>query len=130
MHPAISRPGPSLSVDACPRTTAPESALAVGKVGSARAVLIGVLAGAWLLAGSWAEARPAGWAEPPRAVGPAFFAQSGRVSLEQAVARVQRATGGRVLDARDEGEQHRIKVLTRQGEVRVVIVDARSGAMR
>jgi uncharacterized membrane protein YkoI len=63
-------------------------------------------------------------------VGPTLIAQSGRVSLEQAVARVQRATGGRVLDARDEGEQHRIKVLTQQGEVRVVTVDARSGAMR
>jgi hypothetical protein len=43
---------------------------------------------------------------------------------------VQQATGGRVLDARDEGSVHRVKVLTPRGEVRVVIVDARTGAMR
>ena len=54
----------------------------------------------------------------------------GRISLEQAVARVQRTTGGRVLDARTDGGAHRIKVLTREGEVRIVRVDARTGAMR
>lgn len=53
-----------------------------------------------------------------------------RISLAEAAERVQAATGGRVLDARDEGAQYRIKVLTRQGEVRVVTVDARTGAMR
>jgi uncharacterized membrane protein YkoI len=53
-----------------------------------------------------------------------------RISLEQAVARVQRATGGRVLDARSAGDDYRIKVLTRQGEVRVVYVDGRTGEMR
>ncbi len=58
------------------------------------------------------------------------WAQAGRLSLDQAVSRVQQATGGRVLDARDEGSVHRVKVLTPRGEVRVVIVDARSGAMR
>ena len=52
-----------------------------------------------------------------------------RISLEQAIDSVQRATGGRVLDAKDLGSQYRIKVLTRRGEVRVVIVDARTGAM-
>jgi uncharacterized membrane protein YkoI len=89
-----------------------------------------MLLAAGLLCGASASARPnaGGGEEPP--VATALLAQSGRISLEQAVARVQRATGGRVLDARDEGEQHRVKVLTRQGEVRVVIVDARSGAMR
>ena len=53
-----------------------------------------------------------------------------RVSMDQAIASVQRRTGGRVLDARDLGDQYRIKVLTRDGEVRVVYVDARTGAMR
>jgi uncharacterized membrane protein YkoI len=53
-----------------------------------------------------------------------------RISLEQAIAAVQRATGGRVLDAKDMGDLYRIKILTRQGEVRIVHVDARSGAMR
>jgi uncharacterized membrane protein YkoI len=53
-----------------------------------------------------------------------------RISLAQAVAQVQRETGGRVLDARDLGNQYRIKVLTRSGEVRVVYVDARTGETR
>ena len=53
-----------------------------------------------------------------------------RLSLGQAVERVQRATGGRVLDARNAGDGYRIKVLTRRGEVRVVYVDARTGEMR
>ena len=53
-----------------------------------------------------------------------------RISLEQAVERVQRATGGRVLDARPSGDDYRVKVLTRQGEVRVVYVDGRTGQMR
>jgi uncharacterized membrane protein YkoI len=53
-----------------------------------------------------------------------------RVSLERAIQSVQRATGGRVLDARDLGDEYRIKVLTRDGEVRTVRVDAYTGAMR
>jgi hypothetical protein len=53
-----------------------------------------------------------------------------RISLEQAVERVQRATGGRVLDARPAGDDYRVKVLTRRGEVRVVHVDGRTGEMR
>jgi uncharacterized membrane protein YkoI len=53
-----------------------------------------------------------------------------RVSMGQAIERVQRATGGRVLDAREAGDGYRVKVLTRRGEVRVVYVDARTGEMR
>jgi uncharacterized membrane protein YkoI len=53
-----------------------------------------------------------------------------RVTLAQAIEVVQRATGGKVLDAKDLGRQYRIKVLTRSGEVRVVYVDAETGAMR
>lgn len=53
-----------------------------------------------------------------------------RVTLAQAIDAVQRATGGKVLDAKDLGGQYRIKVLTRSGEVRVVFVDAVTGAMR
>ena len=52
-----------------------------------------------------------------------------RISLAQAIEAVQRATGGKVLDAKDLGSQYRIKVLTRNGEVRVVFVDAETGAM-
>ena len=53
-----------------------------------------------------------------------------RLTLEQAIQSVQRATGGRVLDAREARGEYRIKVLTPRGEVRVVYVDAQSGAMR
>jgi hypothetical protein len=53
-----------------------------------------------------------------------------RISLEQAIRTVQRATGGRVLDAREVSGGYRIKVLTRRGEVRVVHVDAQTGEMR
>jgi uncharacterized membrane protein YkoI len=53
-----------------------------------------------------------------------------RISLEQAIAIVQRQTGGRVLDARPQGDRFRIKVLTRSGEVIVVYVDAQTGATR
>ncbi len=54
-----------------------------------------------------------------------------RISIEQAIQSVQRATGSsRVLDARDRGDEYRIKILTRDGEVRTVRVDAYSGAMR
>ena len=53
-----------------------------------------------------------------------------RVTLQQAIDIVQRATGGRVLDAKEGNGQYRIKVLTRNGEVRVVYVDAQTGEMR
>lgn len=50
------------------------------------------------------------------------------MSLDQAVQRVRRETGGRVLaaDTIDQaaGSVHRIKVLLPSGRVRVVIVDA------
>lgn len=56
------------------------------------------------------------------------------ISLDAAVARVRRDTGGRVLSAEtreDRGRAtHRIKVLLRDGSVRVINVDAQSGATR
>lgn len=53
-----------------------------------------------------------------------------RISLEQAIAIAQQRTGGRVLDARDQGRSYRIKLLTRSGDVVVVYVDAQTGATR
>jgi uncharacterized membrane protein YkoI len=53
-----------------------------------------------------------------------------RISLEQAIAIAQQRTGGRVLDAREQGRSYRIKLLTRSGEVVVVYVDSQTGAMR
>jgi hypothetical protein len=73
------------------------------------------------------------WSTETGGFAPAYAPRSvaeRRVSLQQAVERVQRATGGRVLDAKDQGDHYRIKVLTRSGEVRIVIVDATTGDMR
>ncbi len=66
---------------------------------------------------------------PPQGFAPHSTAER-RISIEQAIARVQRETGGRVLAARDQGDRYRIKVLTRDGEVRVVYVDAVTGKMQ
>jgi uncharacterized membrane protein YkoI len=55
------------------------------------------------------------------------------ISLDEAVARIRRETGGRVLsaEARDRrgDATYRIKVLLPNGAVRVYNVDARSGRM-
>lgn len=56
-----------------------------------------------------------------------------RVSLSEATERVQKRTGGRVLSAQtvhEEGRDlYRIKVLTPQGEVRIVYVNPATGDM-
>ena len=65
-----------------------------------------------------------------------LMAESGKhahLSLNDATELVQKRTGGRVLAAQEMREQrrtmYRIKVLTRQGEVRIVLVDAETGSM-
>jgi len=57
--------------------------------------------------------------------------QRARISLSEATQRVQERTGGRVLAAQElrDRNAYRIKVLTPQGEVRIVIVDAETGEM-
>ncbi len=59
--------------------------------------------------------------------------QQRRISLNEAVELVQSQTGGRVLQAQevrgDGRDIYRIKVLTRQGEVRIVHVNAETGAI-
>jgi uncharacterized membrane protein YkoI len=67
-------------------------------------------------------------AQEPHAFSAYRVAQQ-RVTLQQAIDIVQQATGGRVLDAKEGNGQYRIKVLTRNGEVRVVYVDAQTGEM-
>ena len=56
------------------------------------------------------------------------------IDRDQAAAQVQKQTGGRVLSvdsAERKGKKvYRVKVLTRSGEVRVVIVDAKTGKRR
>lgn len=57
--------------------------------------------------------------------------RQGDASLSEAAKRVQKSTGGRVVSAqtvKEDGRRlHRIKVLTQQGEVRIVYVDAVTG---
>lgn len=57
-----------------------------------------------------------------------------RITMGDAMERVQRRAGGRVLVAREarvEGRRvYRIKILTRRGEVRVFFVDAETGEMQ
>jgi hypothetical protein len=45
-------------------------------------------------------------------------------SLDQAVRDVKRQTGGRILSAETQGNEHRIKVLTPDNRVRIVRVPA------
>lgn len=55
----------------------------------------------------------------------------GGMSLERAVSMAKRSTGGRVLSAETSEQQghrvYRIKVLTPEGQVRYIYVDADSG---
>ena len=56
-----------------------------------------------------------------------------RLTLNDATELVQNRIGGRILatqEVREQGrEMYRVKVLTRQGEVRIVYVDAETGSM-
>lgn len=56
--------------------------------------------------------------------------QRSRISASDAAQIVQRRTGARVLDAQPVRGGYRVKVLTRQGEVRVFFVDGESGTMQ
>lgn len=79
-----------------------------------------------LAGGHWRPAPSVPLAGPDRA--------QPRVSMGEAMERVVRATGGRVIQAQpatvNGHEAYRIKVLTSRGEVRVVYVDAETGAMQ
>ncbi|WP_137938230.1 PepSY domain-containing protein [Chitinivorax sp. B] len=61
-------------------------------------------------------------------------AWSAKVSRDEAAASAQRSTGGRVLsvDKADQSgrEVYRVKILTPKGEVRIILVDAESGAVQ
>jgi uncharacterized membrane protein YkoI len=93
-----------------------------------RLLPIVALAGLTLLSDQAAADRNRWSRDDPPAYAP-HSTRDARVSLEQAIRTVQRATGGRVLDAREVPGGYRIKVLTRRGEVRVVHVDAQTGEM-
>lgn len=72
-------------------------------------------------------------AAPARPVELRLAQASEQVSLAEATRRVQQSTGGQVLRAetkRDKGRVvHRIRVLTEDGRVRTVHVDAETGRM-
>ena len=85
------------------------------------ALLLGVFP-PLLIAGPWtpnASSTPA----------PILVAQRA-VSMSEAIDLVRRSTGGRILDAQDAGNYYRIKVLTRDGEVQIIRVDARTGSIQ
>ena len=89
----------------------------------------------YLLAGLlvWASVIPVEARRDERSSGSEATRRNG-LTLDEAVARVRRDTGGRVLsaEARDNRGRtsYRIKVLLRDGSVRVVNVDAQSGEIR
>ena len=93
------------------------------------------LAAAFLCALALGAGQAAQAARPAEARGPELrLAQaSEQVSLAEATRRVQQSTGGQVLRAetkRDKGRVvHRIRVLTEDGRVRTVHVDAETGRM-
>jgi uncharacterized membrane protein YkoI len=91
-----------------------------------------VLVALTVLAGLCGAAQAQRWSPDlagSQGFGPRTVAER-RITLAQAIDIVQRATRGKVLDAKDLGGEYRIKVLTRSGEVRVVYVDAQTGAIR
>lgn len=97
----------------------------MNRITRSRIILLASLLAALCTAPAQAERKR--WGQE---AGPQDYAPQQRISIEQAIAIVQRDTGGRVLDARAQGQQYRIKVITRSGEVRIVYVDAATGATR
>lgn len=102
---------------------------------SARTLCLMVLLGVLLTPSALAAPRtsagiPTGGWQQPDSSGERALAED-RVSLDQAVAMVRRQTGGRVIKAstrRSNGRAvHHIRVLTRDGKVFTVRVDAASG---
>ena len=84
-------------------------------------ILCALLAAGSVPAASWRD--EAGWDTD-------LVAQHSRVSAGEAAQIVQQRTGARVLDAQPVRGGYRVKVLNRQGEVRVYFVDAETGAMQ
>ena len=92
-------------------------------------VLLGIL-------GSAAQAAPRSTvSDPPVAVQGAgedalIVAKNGRMSLDEAVAKVRRRYGGQVIRAETRGNMHYVKLLSKEGRVRTVRVDARTGRIQ
>ncbi len=80
-----------------------------------------------LLAAAPASARPP--AQEGAASRQAPAAERG-ISLEEAVSRLRRHTGGRVLSAEPRDGEYRVRILTPDGRVKRYRVDRRSGRVR
>ncbi len=92
---------------------------------------MGVLVFACLVSSAYAERFAP--ERPPRAEAPADNTRAPKIGLNEAAEMVQRQAGGRILAAQNVMNggraSYRIKMLSRQGEVRVIFVDAETGAM-
>ena len=55
------------------------------------------------------------------------YAASGNISQQQAVSIAQQVYPGRILAVKREGTVYRVKTLSDNGEVRIIVVDASSG---
>jgi uncharacterized membrane protein YkoI len=56
--------------------------------------------------------------------------QASPITANEAAARVQSRTGGRVLSVKRAGNSYRVKILNQRAQVRIYTVDADSGAIR
>ena len=65
---------------------------------------------------------------PP--AGPSALQHRHPLSLEEAVSRVQRQYGGRVLSAERRDDEYRVRVLTSEGRVKRFRMDPRTGRFR
>ncbi len=94
-----------------------------------RLLAIGPLA--FLITAGPVAAEPSIFTDPPSFVEKRRDSSRRGVSLDEAVSKVRRQTSGKILSAETvvvEGKNvHRIKVLTKQGRVQRLQVDAQSG---
>ena len=111
--------------------------------GLGRALVLSVGLVMSVQAAPWPDKLAAGWVSEPQAAVTLMpdaaapypvnrLAQAnGQISLNQAVAQVQRRTGGRVLSAETQSDNgstvHVIRVLVDNQRVRTIRVDARTG---
>ncbi len=88
-----------------------------------------------VLAGTlcWVPARAGKHRGPDHRAPPAeprAMEREGPLSLEEAVSRVRRKYGGRVLSARKRGGDYQVRVLTPGGRVKRFRLDPRTGRFR
>lgn len=89
---------------------------------------------ALLLLPAMVLALPGPGQRPALGGGPLIKVQNTQISARVAARVVRQATGGRVLAVNriqtNQGPAYRVKVLTRDGRIRIMLVDAASGTLR